>query len=75
MAEGVAHPSRRPTAATEEGRVSPGPLVTELPVADADAGPYGITTGAEGALSLTLVHRGTIVRPTARAGSRWNPEL
>lgn len=36
--------------------------VIELPVSNGDAGPYGITTGADGALWITLVHAGAIAR-------------
>ena len=36
--------------------------IEEYRVADAGAGPYGITTGADGALWLSLVHAGQIAR-------------
>lgn len=37
-------------------------FIREFPVADAHAGPYGITTGPDGALWLTLIHSGQIAR-------------
>src|SRR3569833_2608242 len=40
------------------------PSIREFSVADAKAGPYGITAGPEGALWLTLVHSGEIARLT-----------
>ncbi|MEV6072519.1 hypothetical protein AB0L82_38760 [Nocardia sp. NPDC052001] len=36
--------------------------VREIWVADAEASPYGITTGADGALWLTLVKTGAVAR-------------
>lgn len=44
---------RRPTAS-----------ITEFTVSDSEAGPYGITVGADGALWFTMVHHGRIDRIT-----------
>lgn len=38
--------------------------IEELPVSGRDAGPYGITTGPDGALWFTMVHHGRIGRMT-----------
>ncbi|MGO4419948.1 virginiamycin B lyase, partial [Streptomyces sp. MCAF7] len=40
------------------------PALTEIVVADKEAGPYGITTGPDGALWITFVHSGRIARLT-----------
>src|SRR5687767_941392 len=37
-------------------------LISEVPVADQEAGPYGATTGPDRALWFTLVHSGNIAR-------------
>ena len=44
--------------------------VTELPVAEGGAGPYGITTGPDGALWFTQVHAGRIGRATTGGAVR-----
>ena len=52
----------------------PSPLITEVPVADADAGPYGITAGPDGALWLTLAHGGrscVSARTASCASTPW----
>ncbi|MFF2761690.1 virginiamycin B lyase, partial [Streptomyces albidoflavus] len=40
------------------------PAVTEIAVAEGQDGPYGITTGPDGALWLTFVRSGRIARFT-----------
>jgi virginiamycin B lyase len=45
-------------------RPSGHPSLREFSIADPQAGPYGITTGADGALWLTLIHSGEIARLT-----------
>ncbi|GAB2327719.1 virginiamycin B lyase family protein, partial [Streptomyces variabilis] len=40
------------------------PSVTQFRLTDDKAGPYGIVAGPDGALWLTLVHRGSVARLT-----------
>lgn len=40
------------------------PSVTQFRLTDDKAGPYGIAAGPDGALWLTLVHRGSVARLT-----------
>ncbi|GAA3502831.1 hypothetical protein GCM10019016_099400 [Streptomyces prasinosporus] len=49
------------------------PATREIRVADEGAGPYGITAGPDGALWLTLVHRGRIARLTLDGGLEEHP--
>ncbi|CAM5302564.1 Virginiamycin B lyase [Streptomyces tendae] len=42
--------------------------VREFTVGDADAGPYALTEGPDGALWFTLVHRGASAAGTRTAG-------
>ena len=39
----------------------------QIPVGGADAGPYGLTAGPDGALWVTLIHSGEIARVTLDA--------